>query len=956
MMVENAPAAPLRTLLNQSNHKKNLRILIFASLLVCLLASTLQPVSGFSPLQSTISSSNSTIRPDGLSDRVNQVVPNDDGTIYLPLVSRGINTDNWPTLAANPQRTSWITHEVTGNLSIQWYRPIEAYIPQNVQIIAVDGLLYISTARGLIVLNAADGSVAWRFDTEMPLGNSPTVDNGVVYVGGYDRKLHALDARTGQYLWAFSGAGAGYSANPLVVDGKVIIGNRDGKMYAIGAHNTPQQGQLIWSFTAGGPIILSAAYSNNTVYFAANDNRAYALNAATGALIWRSNTLPGEQFQSYWPVIYEDKVIFSVAQAYRHSSRPGMNSLTSQTNNPSWTYRELQLEGIFGGRPEGAIIGLLSAPLPWSNGFQVVDAANVLQYLEENPAGDRFKYKPWRRVFAVLNQSDGQEYRFDTDNDGFMEYAPFAWWGTNSGNRYPPIVGRDGTLYAGTLYQCCSDSKGRVLGWRLGSRYMSVTGGFGALAEPQAISGGGNIIYRNLCCDRVGDYFTIARPGRTTPLWSYNLRQQAPGYDPTWVIWERQEDGQARLQGWYRGATNSINAAYHNHGDQNPIIPHQGRLFTHRSNTIIAYGSGGGAGLLPMVRINPPSYAGTSLDNNQLLSRLENEINKMIDAGHLRPGYYNPGQFGLNSSYSEFADYFDNPGETLYVLSIAYPLLSTSLQNRLRPYLQQHFNTFFDPNMYASIGWNTGAPREEMTLPPEVQADLVNHPPRLQARGFSWEYPPFNFYAMWKYAQIFPNDAGQIYDLARSKINLQWSSRQTNDFYRQRPFEHNAYLAGYFGFLRLQEMAGRTTQDAPLRTQVTNEYDRLLALRAELFSKDSYWTTDRYHRKHLDVSANFLWLVPEVADYLRQNRLSQVQAAVQEYDAVAPYWFVSRFESSLGEGVMANLYSVNALFQAKALILRENKAQLTKYLDAPAFIRGDLFYIQNLVTAIQAGN
>ncbi|MFZ6020348.1 MAG: hypothetical protein ACOYXO_12130, partial [Chloroflexota bacterium] len=62
------------------------------------------------------------------------------------------------------------------------------------------------------------------------------------------------------------------------------------------------------------------------------------------------------------------------------------------------------------------------------------------------------------------------------------------------------------------------------------------------------------------------------------------------------------------------------------------------------------------------------------------------------------------------------------------------------------------------------------------------------------------------------------------------------------------------------------------------------------------------------------------------------------------------------FESSLGEGVMANLYSINALFQARALILRQTKAQLTPYIDVPAFIRGDLFYIQNLVTAIQAGN
>lgn len=931
--------------------KKIVHLILFITLTASFLAGSSKPV---------VASTTSLIRSLPIYQRFpqanftnisNQIVPNDDGgVIYLPMVSRPASTENWSTVAGNPQRTSWISHEVTGNLTLQWYRPIEAYIPQNVQIIAVDGLLYISTAKGLVVLNANDGSLAWRFDTELPLGNSPTVDKGVVYVGGYDRKLYALDARSGQQLWAFSGAGAGYSANPLVVDNMVIVGNRDGRMYAIGAHNTPRQGQLIWSFTTGGPIFLTAAYSNGRVYFAAGDNRAYALNAANGALVWRSNILPGEQYQSYWPVIYQDKVIFSVAQGYRTSSRPGLNSVTNQSGSTFGTYRELQLEGIFEGYPEGEIVGDIYGPQPGSNDFPQVDSSSVLEYLEDNPAADAFKHKPWRRVFVILNQSNGEEYRFDTDGDGYMEYAPFAWWGTNSGNRYPPIVGPNGMLYAGTLYQCCSDSKGRVMGWYPGDPFMSVIGGMGALAEPQAISGGGNTIYRNLCCDRVGDYFSATAPGQSRQLWSYNLEQQAPGYDPTWVIWP----GWPRLQGWYRGATNSINAAYHNHGDQNPIVPHQGRLFVHRSNTIIAYGTGSGPGSLPMIRINPAPPANASLDNAQLTARLEQEINKMIDAGLLRPGYYNPGQFAANNS--EFVDYFANPGETLYVLSIAYPHLSPALQSRLRPYLQLHFTTYFDPNMYATIGWNSGAPREEMILPPEVQADLVNHPPRPRARGFSWEYPPFNFYAMWKYAQIFPNDAGRIYDLARSKINTSFSSSQTSDYFRQRPFEHNAYLAGYLGFLRLQEMAGRTTQDAQLRTQVTNEYNRLLALRAQLFSKDSYWVNDRYHKKHLDVSANFLWLVPEVADYLRQNRLSDVQAAVQEYEAVAPYWFVARLESSLGEGVMANLYSINALFQARALILRQSKAQLTHYIDVPAFIRGDLFYIQNLVTAIQAGN
>ena len=42
------------------------------------------------------------------------------------------------------------------------------------------------------------------------------------------------------------------------------------------------------------------------------------------------------------------------------------------------------------------------------------------------------------------------------------------------------------------------------------------------------------------------------------------------------------------------------------------------------------------------------------------------------------------------------------------------------------------------------------------------------------------------------------------------------------------------------------------------------------------------------------------------------------------------------------------------MFSAKAMILREPREELIKYLDVPAFARGDLFYIQNLVAAIEA--
>ncbi|MCK6624336.1 MAG: PQQ-like beta-propeller repeat protein [Anaerolineae bacterium] len=854
----------------------------------------------------------------------------------------------WPMVAANPQRTSWTPEEVSGSLQIQWYRPIEAYIPQNSQIIASYGLLYLATARGLYALNAASGALVWRYDTELPLGNSPTVAEGVVYVGGYDRKLHVLDALTGTHLWAFSGAKAGFDANPLVVEGKVIVGNRDGAMYAIGAHGTPNQGQQLWKFQTDGPIHLSAAYKDGIVYFAANDNYAYALQASTGNQVWKSNKLPGEQFQSYWPVIYQDKVIFSTAFSYRTGLRPGTRSVADTDGVGYGNYREMQLDDIFPGASEGTLLGPQVAPQAWAHGYPVINASRVTQYLENNPTSHPHQHKPWRRALVVLNRNDGSEYTFDSDRDGHREYIPIVWWGTNSGNRYPPLVGPDDILYQSNLYQCCSDAKGRVMGWNSTSpAYLSVLGGFGAVAEPQAISAGGNIIYRNLCCDRVGDWFNLTNPNSGGTVWSYDLSSLAPGYDQAWTI----VPSWPRLQGWYKGNSNSINAAYHNHGDQNPIIPYQDRLYVHRSNAIIAFGAGSGPGRLPLLQIQAVQDDIVPLSRDDLKARLEQEIQKILNAGHLRPGYYNPGQAMVN--YNWFGTYFDNPGDTLYTLSLAYPHLSSQLQAQLNSYLRQEFQDYFDSNMYATIGWANGAAREAMDLPPEVQADLVNHPPRFTPSGFSWSYPPHNFYAMWKYAEIFPQDAPRAYDLAKTKLQVPVPSLATTDYFRQEPYELNAYIAGYIGFLQLQDLADKASSDSQLRTRVTTELNRLLQLRVSIFTKDSYWPgEDRFHKKHFDIARNFLFLTPELGNYLAQTIPGPIQTAINEYNYVAPYWFVSRYEAVIGEGVMAHLYNYSALFQAKGLILQESPNELAKYLDVPAFAVGDLFYIQNLATIL----
>jgi outer membrane protein assembly factor BamB len=889
--------------------------------------------------------------------------PADTSQVYLPLIQspEWISGPSWPMVAANPQRTSWTSTQVSGNVHVEWYRPIEAYIPQNAQIIAEYGLLYISTSKGLLTLNAANGDIVWRFDTELPLGNSPTVVNGVVYVGGFDRKLHALDAFTGEHLWSFDAAGSGYDTNPLVIDNKVFVGNRDGKMYAIGAHRTPQQGQLIWQYATNGPIHTSAAYQNGVIYFASNDMHAYALNATTGALVWQSAKMPGMQFQSYWPVVYDDTVIFSAAHGYREGLSPGIGSVDAPDGGSGYgRFREMQLDNIFPNGSEGDTMGTPVTSPGWAHGYQTVNAHTITEYLENSPQPDPYKHKPWRRTYVILSQSNGIEFTFDSDQDGYPEYMPAGYWGTGSGNRYPPIIGADGILYHNNVYQCCSDSKGRVMGWNIDQpNLLSITGGYAATVEPQAISAGGNLIYRSLTNDRIGDWFNYMnpheQPGRA---WSYNLQNLAPNYDPMWFI---DPDAISRHRGWYTGNIDSVNASYHNGGVQNPIVPYQGRLYIHRSNAVFAFGTSNGRGLLPLVTANSGESTAVTLAETQIHQRLETEVQKMINAGHLRPGYYNVPQFIVFG----MIDYFDNPGDTLYTLSLAYPYLSTQLQTQLRAYLQTEFNTYFDNEMFARIGWE-GASREAMDLPPEVASDIAagNYPPSVNpGSGFLWRYPQHNFYAMWKYAQNVPGvNALTLYNLAKPKLQVPVPNPPVGDladYLLQQPYELNAWISGYTGFLELQVLAGKDDDDAALRTQVINERNRLLQLRVSTFSKDSYWSDPsspnyRPYKKHFDVPRNFVFLTPELADYLESNIRNQVVEAIEEYEYIAPYWFVSRYEATLGEGSMSNLYMHNALFQAKAQILCESQAELSKYLDVPGFARGDLLYMQNLVAALES--
>jgi hypothetical protein len=95
-------------------------------------------------------------------------------------------------------------------------------------------------------------------------------------------------------------------------------------------------------------------------------------------------------------------------------------------------------------------------------------------------------------------------------------------------------------------------------------------------------------------------------------------------------------------------------------------------------------------------------------------------------------------------------------------------------------------------------------------------------------------------------------------------------------------------------------------------------------------------------------------MTPELGQYFYDHNPATIEAALNEYTYVQPYWFVSRYEGSTRENTIHNLHHYYAFFQTKAWALKQSREELVKYLDVPGFMRGDAFYIHNLISAIEA--
>ena len=143
--------------------------------------------------------------------------------------------------------------------------------------IGADGTVYVvSENKKVYALNGKTGAKKWEFETGGEVRSSPSIGaNRTVYVGSDDNKVYALNGKTGAKKWGFETGGAVFSSPAIGSDGTVYVGSADKKIYALNG----KTGAKKWEFKTGGEVWSSPAIgSDGTIYVGSHDKKVYALH------------------------------------------------------------------------------------------------------------------------------------------------------------------------------------------------------------------------------------------------------------------------------------------------------------------------------------------------------------------------------------------------------------------------------------------------------------------------------------------------------------------------------------------------------------------------------------------------------------------------------------------------------------------------------------------------------
>jgi outer membrane protein assembly factor BamB len=221
----------------------------------------------------------------------------------LPAASQAQpSASEWRQFRGNPRLTGVSSSVPPDTLKVLWsYSAGDAILSSPT---VADGVVYVGVGNGdLIAVDLGSGKQRWKYATKSFVDeSSPAIGAGAVYVGDLDGIVHAVSVRDGKALWTFKTMSE-IKSSPIVVNDRVLVGSYDGNLYALDART----GGLVWKYETKGMVHATPAVVGDIAYVAGCDEVFRAIRISDGKQVYEikigANTAAS-------PVVEGDRAFF----------------------------------------------------------------------------------------------------------------------------------------------------------------------------------------------------------------------------------------------------------------------------------------------------------------------------------------------------------------------------------------------------------------------------------------------------------------------------------------------------------------------------------------------------------------------------------------------------------------------------------------------------------------------
>jgi len=325
----------------------------------------------------------------------------------------------------------------------------------------------------------------------------------------------------------------------------------------------------------------------------------------------------------------------------------------------------------------------------------------------------------------------------------------------------------------------------------------------------------------------------------------------------------------------------------------------------------------------------------------RISGKLEAHIVQFLDGNPWMP-------FHQTLGISGYEVYFNHPDEMYCALSVALPMLSKSVADRIRRFLSAQLEKS-PPYAVAGFDNRAGQPRESYEVPAEL---------RISGQGNASS--TFGVYAFWAYCHNAADDtvpdahwsavkmrmkplleAGYAFDITKRTYSSDEAQKLNGD------------LAGLVGLVRLARMAG----DRQIETQAVARGIKLLELRINLerlntrILEPTHASTKHLHNFKL---ARYCHLAPEIGEALRKLSAGCGAAHFKNFREERNGWYLAYGDRLIGgENYTNPLHFPRSLFAGAVFVEQLPASQVADFIDVP-WCKADFSFIEKCCYALWA--